>query len=132
MIFTSKQIVWTPVMYPGSLAISLNREFTEACLKYKCDDLPHLMKVVWRDIEDPPRHMPSNFLDIYQGILPRAIYLDGGKGLWLEIDSGTLQKDYSRPPTYHGHNEDLMPDRFLLLSAFGAWASAATALLDWK
>ena len=132
MILTSGQVVWTPILGKDSLAIALNRTFAEACLLYTPDDVSYLAKRIWSTIDGAPGHMPSNFLDIYNGFLPRCIYLDGGKGLWLEIDVTTLNSSI-RPPTYNGHNEELLlHDRYMLMSAFAAWANAAMILMDWK
>lgn len=131
MILTNRQIVWTPMVGRDSLAIALDRTFADACVAHKLEDQKTFMEGVWRFMGKKPPVEPSNFLDMYKGLLPKGFYA-GHDGLWLTLDMTTMSSTI-QPPTYHGHNEDRhAADRLWLLKAFGAWAQAATTILDWK
>lgn len=130
MIFTNRQIVWTPIFIRESLAIALDRGFAEACMAHQEQDMQRFIEGVWSFMGDTPSVVPSTFLDMYQGILPKGFYA-GHDGVWLTLDMGVISSA-KRPLTYHGHNEDRhAADRLWLLRAFGAWAAAATTVLDW-
>lgn len=102
MIFTSRQIVWTPMFRRESLAIALDREFAEVCMTHQEQDMQRFIEGVWSFMGDTPSVVPSTFLDMYQGILPKGFYA-GHDGVWLTLAIGASA---TRPLTYHGHNED--------------------------
>lgn len=133
MILTNKQIVWTPTLGRDSLAIALDRTFAKACVAHKHQDMKGFVEGVWRYMGNKPPVEPSNFLDIYDGILPKGFYA-GHDGLWLTLDMPTISSASPiRSLVYHGHNEDRhTSDRLWLLQAFGAWADAAMTVLDWE
>jgi len=131
MILTNRQIVWTPVLGPDSLAVALDRTFAEACIAHKHQDMKVFVEGVWKFMGNEPPVEPSNFLDIYQGLLPKGFYA-GHDGLWLTLDH-VVSNNAKRPLVYHGHNEDHhVADRWWLLQAFAAWAEAATTVLQWE
>lgn len=132
MILFNKQVVWTPVLVRDSLAVALERNFAEACLGHKPKDMRQLVVAVSARIKsESKRGLVSNLLDMYEGsLLPKGIYA-GSNGVWLTLDVSAISNSV-RPFTYHGHNEELVADRFWLMRAFQAWADCATTLLDWK
>lgn len=131
MIYTCHQIVWTPTLRRDSLAIALDRTFAEACMAHKQQSVPRLVEGVWQLMGNKLPIEPSNFLDIYDGILPKGFYA-GHDGLWLTLET-PVTNHTKRPLVYHGHNEDHhAADRLWLLQAFAAWATAATTVLDWE
>lgn len=132
MILTNKQVVWTPMLGRGSLAVALDRTFAQACVEHKSQDLKILSDRVWSSMNYRPLiEKPSNFLDIYDGILPKGFYA-GHDGLWLTLET-PVSNNVKRPLLYHGHNEDRhSADLLWLLQAFAAWAAAATAALNWE
>ncbi len=131
MIFTSRQIVWTPILAGDGLAVALDQTFAEVCMTHEMNDMPMFIEAVWKLMGNKPSIKPSNFLDIHKGILPKGFYA-GRDGLWLTLDSGTVSSS-KRPLIYHGHNEDqYASDRLWLLRAFGAWAEIAVIVLNFE
>lgn len=131
MIFSNKQIVWTPILGQNSLTIALDRTFADASVAYVDVDSKSFVEAVWSFMGKKLPVTPNNFLDFDRGILPKGFYA-GRNGLWLTLER-TVSRTNSRPLIYHGHNEDqYTDDRMWLMQAFGAWAIAATTVLNWE
>lgn len=131
MYLTNEQIVWTPILGPDSVAVALQRTFAEACMARQYNG-KEFVEAVWRFMGNKPPVVPSNFLDLVKGILPKGFYA-GHDGIWLTLDQSSLSGPPECPLMYYGHNENRRAvDRMWLLQAFAAWANAATALLELK
>lgn len=130
MVLNSKQIVWTPVLSKDSLAVALDSSFASACAGYKGEDVGRLIEGAWRLMGNPSPIVPTYFIQIQGGILPKGFY-SGRDGLWLAAESTNVRP--TRPFYYHGHNEDRHSSDILwLMRAFGAWAAGAMTLLNWE